>query len=180
MMHGLPGSGKSWLAAQLAGELAAVHIRSDVERKRMAGLKPLDPSHSELNHGLYAAAQTASVYERLSHCALQVLDGRPSVIVDANFGLRGQRAALAARCRALGVPVGGRVLRCPDARAARAHPCAAGPGHRIRSRSRGAPAAAGAPRGHRTAEGLAVIVADTTQPDVLQRTLAALGIAAAP
>ncbi len=40
IMHGASGSGKSWLSEQLVGLLPAVRIRSDVERKRLAGIDP--------------------------------------------------------------------------------------------------------------------------------------------
>lgn len=180
MMHGLPGSGKSWLAARLAGELAAVPISSDVERKRLAGLQPLDPSHSAIDQGLYTAAQTASVYKRLSDCAAQVLSGQRTVIVDANFGLRQQRAALAARCRELGLRVS--VVSCDAPTPVLLE--------RIRSRQTQATVSeAGAAVFWQqmerrevidAAEGLTVIVADTTRPDVVQRTCAALGTPAGP
>jgi len=174
MMHGLPGSGKSWLAARLAAELAAVHISSDVERKRGAGLQPLDPSHSATGQGLYTAAQTELVYERLSQCAAQVLSGQRTVIVDANFGLQLQRAVLTARCRELGLRVC--VVSC-DAPT----PVLLA---RIQSRqTHAAESEAGAAvlwqQMERrelidAAEGLMIVVADTSQPDVVQRTCEAL------
>jgi uncharacterized protein len=40
LMHGLSGSGKSWLAQRLARELPAIVIRSDLERRRLAGPGP--------------------------------------------------------------------------------------------------------------------------------------------
>ena len=42
LMSGLSGSGKSWLAAQLAESLPAIHVRSDVERKRLFALGALE------------------------------------------------------------------------------------------------------------------------------------------
>lgn len=44
--HGLSASGKSTYCRQLLEQLPAVRLRSDVERKRLAGLKPDDRSHS--------------------------------------------------------------------------------------------------------------------------------------
>lgn len=96
MMTGLPGSGKSWLAARLAVELGAVTVRSDLERKRFA----LPPGG-----GLYTDAQTEAVYERVGQCAAEVLGGRRTVIVDANYGSREQRAGLAELCRLMAVPL---------------------------------------------------------------------------
>src|SRR5690606_1149098 len=40
LMHGISGPGNSTVAAALAGELGAIRIRSDVERKRLFGLAP--------------------------------------------------------------------------------------------------------------------------------------------
>jgi uncharacterized protein len=110
MMTGLPGSGKSWLAARLAIELPAVTLRSDLERKRLAGIDALARSGSAPGGGLYGELQTAAVYERLEHCAAEVLGGRAMVIVDANYGQRRQRAALAQLCRLMNVPLV--VLQC--------------------------------------------------------------------
>jgi predicted kinase len=105
MMSGLPGSGKSWLAAQLAPELEAIQVRSDLERKRMAGLAPLQPSHSHVGAGIYSEAQTAVVYQRLEQCVAEILSGHRIAIVDANFGLRSQRDAVAQLCSLLEVPL---------------------------------------------------------------------------
>jgi aminoglycoside phosphotransferase family enzyme/predicted kinase len=115
MMTGLPGSGKSWLALQLAAELSAVVIRSDVERKRLAGLAPLAHSHSVPGSGLYTDAQSDVVYGRLEQGAAEVLSGRRNVIVDANYGRRRHREALSDLCELLAVPLF--VVQCeaPDA-----------------------------------------------------------------
>jgi predicted kinase len=105
MMTGLPGSGKSWLAAQLAPALEAIHLRSDIERKRLAGMSATERSHSPLEGGLYTGARTDAVYQRLERCAAEVLAGHRTVIVDANYGKRQQRAALAGLCTRLSVPL---------------------------------------------------------------------------
>jgi len=105
MMTGLPGSGKSWLAARLAPALEAIHLRSDIERKRLAGMPASERSHSPLEGGLYTSARTDAVYGRLERCAAEVLSGHRSVIVDANYGKQRQRAALARMCTRLSVPL---------------------------------------------------------------------------
>ena len=100
LMSGLSGSGKTWLAQRLAPRLAAVHLRSDVERKRLAGLAAADRSGSARGQGLYTPAATRSLYQRLAQCASDVLRGGYTAIVDATFGERENRAefsALAAR-----------------------------------------------------------------------------------
>ena len=41
LMHGLSGSGKSFISEKLCGRLAAIRLRSDLERKRAFGCLPL-------------------------------------------------------------------------------------------------------------------------------------------
>src|SRR6185295_10576983 len=54
LMHGVSGSGKSWLSRQLVPELLAIRIRSDLERKRMAGMRPLQSAAAHVREGIYA------------------------------------------------------------------------------------------------------------------------------
>ena len=105
MMVGPPGSGKSWLAAHLVPELAADSIRSDLERKRLAGIPATASSHSAPGGGIYGVSHSGAVYERLGQCAAEVLGGRRNVIVDANFGKRRQRQMLAEVCELMAVPL---------------------------------------------------------------------------
>ena len=88
---GLSGSGKTWLARAIAPELAALHVRSDVERKRLAGLAPHADSRSEPDGGIYTLEFNARTYERLERCAVAALAGGENVIVDAAFLRRGER-----------------------------------------------------------------------------------------
>jgi hypothetical protein len=91
VMTGLSGSGKSWLARRIAGRCAALIVRSDVERKRLAGLRPLDASASAPDAGIYSREFNARTYQRLRECAASCLQGRESVIVDAASLRRGER-----------------------------------------------------------------------------------------
>jgi aminoglycoside phosphotransferase family enzyme/predicted kinase len=103
LITGLSGSGKTWLARQLAPDLGAVHLRSDVERKRLAGLAERANSRSDTGAGLYSADQTDRVYAHLAKCAEEVLAGGYPVIVDATFSLRSQRALFADLARRMSV-----------------------------------------------------------------------------
>jgi len=85
LMSGLSGSGKTWLAQRLAPALGAVHLRSDIERKRLVGLPPAVRSHSALARGLYAREMTVAVYQHLADCAADTLAGGYTTIVDATF-----------------------------------------------------------------------------------------------
>jgi hypothetical protein len=93
---GLSGSGKTWLARQLAGGLGALHLRSDVERKRLAGLAAHEDSRSPRDAGIYTLEFNQRTYHRLLDCAAASLAAGEPTIIDAAF-LRGheRRAFLA-------------------------------------------------------------------------------------
>lgn len=102
-MHGLSGSGKTWLSERLMTALPALRLRSDVERKRLHGLPRDADSGSELGEGLYGAEASRRTYERLAALARPLLDAGRTVIVDASFLERERREAfrrLAADCEA--------------------------------------------------------------------------------
>jgi uncharacterized protein len=103
LMSGVSGSGKTWLAQRLAPPLDAIHLRSDIERKRLAGLEPAARSGSALAQGLYARAMTAAVYDRLADCAADALAGGYTTIVDATFGRSENRIRFRALAASLGV-----------------------------------------------------------------------------
>jgi uncharacterized protein len=101
LMSGLSGSGKTWLASRLAPQLNAIHIRSDVERKRHAGLAPTARAGAPPEQGLYSATATTQVHECLAQAATHVLAGGYTLIVDASFNRRQERERfrnLAATC----------------------------------------------------------------------------------
>lgn len=85
--HGLSGSGKSHLSAQLAERLPAIRLRSDVERKRIAGLT----AEARTAGCVYSAEMTARTYGRLAELAGVLLEAGYSVIVDATFLNRASR-----------------------------------------------------------------------------------------
>jgi uncharacterized protein len=90
--HGMSGSGKSFSARLLAMWLPAVQIRSDVERKRLAGLAPAADSHSQPWQGLYGDASTRDTYRRLLDLAEDLVAFGHIPIVDATFlGLEQRR-----------------------------------------------------------------------------------------
>lgn len=93
VMHGLSGSGKSTVAARVAEQLGAVRIRSDVERKRLFGLKPLDKSAAAIPGGIYTKDATERTYGRLHALARDVLAAGFHVILDATYLKRAERDA---------------------------------------------------------------------------------------
>ncbi|TCS35764.1 hypothetical protein EDC30_10963 [Paucimonas lemoignei] len=101
IMHGFSGSGKSTVAAAIVEQYGAVRIRSDVERKRMHGLHPVDRSgaHGDL---LYSSQASAATYTRLLIFARRIVEAGWPVVVDAAFLGHEQRlqfARLARECR---------------------------------------------------------------------------------
>ena len=99
VMVGLSGSGKSWLARRITERCTALIVRSDVERKRLAGLQPLETSASAPDAGIYTREFNARTYERLRDCAANCLRGHECVIVDAANLRRGERELFLAAAR---------------------------------------------------------------------------------
>ena len=83
LMHGVAGSGKTWLAGQLQEQFGALRIRSDVERKRLRGLAPAAHSDSGVGQGLYDPATTTCTYDRLLELATGIVAAGYPVVVDA-------------------------------------------------------------------------------------------------
>ena len=102
LMHGLAASGKSWLAERLVAQLPAFRLRSDLERKRLAGLDPEARSGSPAGGGLYSAQRNRITYARLADLARGLLQAGHHVIVDATFLARERREAFYALARAVG------------------------------------------------------------------------------
>ena len=88
---GLSGSGKSTAALYAAEHAKMIRIRSDVERKRLFGLRAGDSSHSALDGGIYSAAAGAQVYDRIASLAQDAIEAGFAVIVDAAFLQRDSR-----------------------------------------------------------------------------------------
>ena len=101
---GLSASGKTCVSAAMAGELGLIRLRSDVERKRLHGLAPLESSRSSTGGNLYTAEATAKTYQRLAELAGQVLAAGLPVIVDAASLRENERSLLASVAEAQGVP----------------------------------------------------------------------------
>ena len=101
--HGLPGSGKSFVSQRLLQEQGAVRLRSDVERKRLFGLAPLEHSRDR-GLDLYGGDATRRTYERLFALARSTLQAGLPVVLDAAFLRREERDRALALARELAVP----------------------------------------------------------------------------
>ena len=91
LMHGMSGSGKTWLSHRLMTSMPAVRVRSDVERKRLYAAEPCAAGSSALMHGLYSPSELARSYDRLAEIATSIIEGGENVIVDAAFLNRSDR-----------------------------------------------------------------------------------------
>jgi uncharacterized protein len=107
---GLSGTGKSQLARALAPALGpapgAVVLRSDVERKLLAGLA----EHERLPAEAYTVESTARVYAALTEKARRTVAAGHSAIVDAVFAHGLERDAMRAARRRGGVKFHGLFL----------------------------------------------------------------------
>ncbi|MFO8151978.1 AAA family ATPase [Thioalkalivibrio sp.] len=91
LMHGISGSGKTWISTAILERLGAIRLRSDVERKRMIGLAPDDRPTPEQQEAMYSPEGIDAVYRHLQGLAGRLLAGGHLVIVDATFMKREQR-----------------------------------------------------------------------------------------
>jgi aminoglycoside phosphotransferase family enzyme/predicted kinase len=90
---GLSGSGKTWLSSRIMLSLPAIHIRSDIERRRLAGIDETTRSSSGVGRGIYAPAMTRTTYDRLLQAARPALQSGMDVILDASFLRRSDRSS---------------------------------------------------------------------------------------
>jgi len=102
--HGLPGSGKSFVSERLLQEAGALRVRSDVERKRLFGLAPLQSSRDLVPERIYGQAATRQTYAHLRDVAELALRAGWPTIVDAAFLRRDERTTFAALATGLAAP----------------------------------------------------------------------------
>jgi aminoglycoside phosphotransferase family enzyme/predicted kinase len=112
---GRSGTGKSMLAREIAGAIGAAPgarvLRSDVVRKRLAGVAP----ETALARGRYTPQSASQVYQALATQSRLLLDGGTSVIADAAFLLPGQRRTIETVATQAAVPFAGLWLAASEA-----------------------------------------------------------------
>ena len=110
---GLSGSGKTTRALQLAPEIGrapgAVAVRSDVERKRLAGIS----LEERMPGGSYTPEASARVYEAMMARAERILRAGHSVVLDAVFARPEERQSAEALAARVGVSFEGQWLEVP-------------------------------------------------------------------
>ncbi len=96
---GLMGTGKTVLAEGIAPRLGADVIRTDVLRKELLAIAPTERRYEEFNQGIYGEEFSRRTYaEALDRAAAILRDGR-SVIIDASYKKRDERARALAAAR---------------------------------------------------------------------------------
>ena len=85
LIGGLPGTGKSTLAAELAERAGFCVIRSDVVRKELAGSSGVANDPAGFERGIYSPDWTQRTYDECLRQTETLLFEGQRVIVDANF-----------------------------------------------------------------------------------------------
>jgi uncharacterized protein len=104
---GLSGTGKTTLARSLSPVIdpppGAIHIRSDVVRKILAGVG--DTHRLSADH--YTQANSTKVYDAVFARARNALSAGHSVVIDAVFGRENERTIAEATAKKLGLEIQG-------------------------------------------------------------------------
>jgi len=100
LLGGLPGTGKSTIAAELAQRTRWPVLHSDVIRKRLAGVSADTSMAAQYQHGIYRPEHTDATYHEMLTEAHRLLATGQSVILDASW------TDIAHRNDAVGVAVG--------------------------------------------------------------------------
>lgn len=85
IMHGVSGSGKTIVGKSIIESVGAIHLRTDVERKRMFGLEPLERSVQESKAKIYSVESSRKVYDKIAHFAKIGLNAGYTMIADGTF-----------------------------------------------------------------------------------------------
>lgn len=102
--HGLSGSGKTSLSRHLLAPCRLIRIRSDVERKRLAGYSPQARTSSGIASGIYTAQASERTYRRLEELTGIMVRSGFNVLVDATFLQQARREAFRSLADRLEVP----------------------------------------------------------------------------
>ncbi|MBN1142494.1 MAG: AAA family ATPase [Deltaproteobacteria bacterium] len=102
---GLMGTGKSVFARELAAATGMAWLRSDAERKELAGIDPGAKVAVSYGSGLYSSAMSDRTYQSLLEKAERSLEKGASAVIDASFSKRRHREPFFQLGRKLGVPV---------------------------------------------------------------------------
>jgi uncharacterized protein len=101
--HGFAGSGKTTIAKSCVSYCGAIHISSDIIRKRLFNIPLHTSSNSDLNSGIYTAQATNDTYKTLADLAEIITKAGFTVVVDATFLKHAQRTVFYKLAKQLGL-----------------------------------------------------------------------------
>jgi uncharacterized protein len=101
---GVMGAGKSTVARAVAERIGAIVIRTDVVRKRLAGLSLDERAAHGFGEGLYAPAMGEQTYAEALRLAADMLAAGWPVVVDGSFSHARERDEARALAGRMGVP----------------------------------------------------------------------------
>lgn len=94
VFYGLPGTGKSLMASRTRNWTNAIHIRSDILRRVLAGVSLDEHHYASFGKDLYSSEMSNRVYEALKDKARTYLAQNQSLIIDATYSKQKERAEL--------------------------------------------------------------------------------------
>ncbi|MBI4282812.1 MAG: AAA family ATPase [Chloroflexi bacterium] len=105
LVAGLSGTGKSTIAQELARRWGLVYISSDITRKELAGIAPIERRFESYGQGIYSPAFSRRTYDAMLKRARGELQRGHSVVLDATFRRAKERALAVALAQGMGVEV---------------------------------------------------------------------------
>ncbi len=105
VFYGLPGTGKSLMASRTRDWSNAVHIRSDLVRRVIAGASLDEHHYASFGKDLYSPKLSKQVYESMKDSAPKYLSNAQSLILDATYSKKAAREELYDAVKPLGANV---------------------------------------------------------------------------
>lgn len=114
LFSGLMGVGKTTLARGLAQATGAIHLRSDIIRKQLAGVSEEQHCLDDFNTGVYSHELTEQTYKAIFRSAEEAFSRQNSVVIDASFASNDERERFMRLASQAGYPAWLLALECPD------------------------------------------------------------------
>jgi len=111
---GLMGTGKTTIAKKVAETNGWALISSDLVRKELAGMPATQREYVEWGEGIYSTEFSDKTYKRMNEIANQLLRKGISVVLDACYGKRSERADTYALAKATNAEFMCIELICPE------------------------------------------------------------------
>ena len=102
---GLIGTGKSTLSKILSKKLDIPIISSDIVRKALSGISPIEHRYEDFKKGIYSKEFTERTYAEMLKRARNILAKDSSVILDASFQRKSDRKMVLNMADELGIKV---------------------------------------------------------------------------